>query len=137
MLAHILDLTEIALVVWCCRYLFFRFGVPSFSSELGNVWVFTPYLFFEGVVLANTKGAIKRAKQSISRHTRNVHYKSVVRGRIRAVREAVASGDKDKAASALVAVSAVLHKVAGKGIMPTATAGRKLSRLAASVNKMG
>ena len=87
--------------------------------------------------MANTKAALKRAKQSEIRRQRNSHYRSSVRSRVRAVREAVEAGDKAKAGEALSAAASTLHAVAGKGIIPTSTAGRKLSRLATAVEKMG
>lgn len=83
-------------------------------------------------VLANHKDAIKRARQNTERRARNRHYRTMVRNRVKAVRDAVASGDVDAAQATLREAMSVLHRVAGKGVIHRNTAARSISRL----NKM-
>lgn len=86
--------------------------------------------------MANTKSALKRAKQNLVRRARNVNYRSFVRSRVRMVREAIASGDSTKAQELLRNAASALHKVAGKGIIHPRSADRKLSRLSQQVSAM-
>lgn len=86
--------------------------------------------------MANSKSALKRAGQNVIRRARNSHYKSMMRGRIREVREAVAAGDLPKAEELLRAATSILHKVAGKGTIHSKTADRHISRLTHRVNSL-
>ena len=86
--------------------------------------------------MANTKSALKRAGQNAKRRVRNQHYKSYVRNRVRAVRDAVAAGDAEAANQKLVEAMSALHKVAGKGILHTRAADRRIARLAQAVKKL-
>ncbi|MCB9664176.1 MAG: 30S ribosomal protein S20 [Alphaproteobacteria bacterium] len=86
--------------------------------------------------MATHKDAVKRHRQSLARRLRNRHYRTMVRNRIKAVREAVASGDVDAAQKALREATSVLHRVASKGIIHRNNAGRRISRLNAAVKKL-
>jgi len=87
--------------------------------------------------LANHKSALKRARQNRVRRARNVHYKSLMRSRIRKVRDAVAGGDKGAAESALRHAVSVIDRVASKGIIHRNTASRRIARLSKMVHRLG
>ena len=87
--------------------------------------------------MANHKSALKRARQTIKRTERNRFYKTRVKNITRAVREAVESGDTQKAADALKIANQNFHKYVSKGVLKKNTAARKVSRLAKLVNSMG
>ena len=55
---------------------------------------------------------------------------------LRKVEEAIASGNKDEARTALQAVQPELMRAASKGVMHKNTASRKVSRLSARVKAM-
>jgi len=86
--------------------------------------------------MANHKSALKRARQTIKRTERNRFYKTRIKNITRAVREAVASGDVEKATEALKAANQNFHKYVSKGVLKKNTAARKVSRLAKLVNEM-
>ena len=86
--------------------------------------------------MANHKDAAKRAKQALVRRLRNRHYRSMMRNRIKAVREAVASGNLPKAQESFQDAMSVIHRVAGKGIIHRNQAGRRISRLNKLVKKL-
>jgi small subunit ribosomal protein S20 len=79
--------------------------------------------------MANHKSALKRARQTIKRTERNRFYKTRIKNITRAVREAVASGDVEKATEALKSANQNFHKYVSKGILKKNTAARKVSRL--------
>ncbi len=86
--------------------------------------------------MANHKSALKRARQTVKRTERNRFYKTRIKNLTRAVREAVAAGDAEKAAEALKAANQNIHKYVSKGVLKKNTAARKVSRLAKLVNAM-
>jgi len=86
--------------------------------------------------VANHKDALKRHKQSLTRRLHNRAYRTRMRNQVKKVREAIGSGDTDAAQTELRAVTSVLHRVAGKGIIHRNQAARKLSRLTAAVKAM-
>ncbi len=77
---------------------------------------------------------IKRERQSIKRHDRNISLKSTVRTSIKKVKEAVAKKDKDLAATLLKEASRIIQKTASKGVFHARNASRKISRLATMVS---
>ncbi|MFB2549905.1 30S ribosomal protein S20 [Ensifer soli] len=86
--------------------------------------------------MANTTSA-KKATRKIARRTAvNKSRRSRVRGFIRKVEEAIASGDHAAAAAALKAAQPELARAAGKGVLHANTASRKVSRLASRVNAL-
>jgi small subunit ribosomal protein S20 len=87
--------------------------------------------------MANHKSAKKRIKQTIKRTERNRFYRTRTKNIIRAVREAVASGDQAKAQEALKVANQKLHHFVSKGFLKKQTASRKVSRLHKLVNQMG
>lgn len=86
--------------------------------------------------MANIKSAAKAARKAVKAKARNQDRKSRVRTSVRAVEEALASGDKVAAAAALKAAQPEIARGATKGIMHANTAARKVSRLAKRVNKL-
>ena len=83
--------------------------------------------------MANSPQAKKRARQIERRTAVNKARKSRIRTFLRAVEEAIASGDKAAATEALRAAQPELMRGVTKGIFHKNTASRKVSRLAARV----
>jgi small subunit ribosomal protein S20 len=87
--------------------------------------------------MANTSSAKKAARQMIRRTEINKGRRSRVKTEVRAVEEAIQSGDRDKALKALATAEPLLVRTAQKGMMHKKTASRKVSRLAKRVKAMG
>ncbi len=77
---------------------------------------------------------IKRERQSIKRHARNVTLKSEVKTYIKKVKDAVVKKDKKLASDLLRQTSRVIQKTASKGALHARNASRKISRLASMVS---
>jgi len=83
--------------------------------------------------MANTSSA-KKATRKIARRSKTNHSRvSRVRTFLRAVEEAIASGDKNAASEALKAAQPELMRAASRGVYHRNTASRKISRLSARV----
>ena len=87
--------------------------------------------------MANSPQAKKRARQNASRFAVNKMRRSRIRTYLRAVEDAIASGDKDAAQAALKAAQPELMRGVTKGVYHKNTAARKMSRLAARVKAVG
>jgi small subunit ribosomal protein S20 len=87
--------------------------------------------------VANHKDALKRARQSNERRLRNRHLRSRMRNQIKALRAAIETGDADKAQAMLPETVSIIQHVAQKGVIHKRNAARRVSRLAAAVNKVG
>ena len=87
--------------------------------------------------MANHKDAIKRNKQNQKARMRNRHNRSLMRNRIKALREAVKSGDQAAAAEQLKLTVSTIQRVAQKGVIHRRQAARRVSRLAQAVNGIG
>lgn len=86
--------------------------------------------------MANTASA-KKAIRKITRKTAvNKHRRSMMRGQIRKVEEAIASGDASAAAAALQTAQPEIMRSAQKGIVHKNTASRKISRLSKRVKAL-
>ena len=83
--------------------------------------------------MANSPQAKKRARQIERRTAVNKARKSRIRTFLRAVEEAIASGDKAAATAALRAAQPELMRGVTKGIFHKNTASRKVSRFASRV----
>jgi len=83
--------------------------------------------------LANIKSQIKRNGQNEKAAARNKAVKSELKTAVRKTREAVASGDKAKAAEALVVASRKLDKAVSKGVIHKNQAANRKSAIAAKV----
>jgi len=86
--------------------------------------------------LPNPKAAPKRQQQHLKRRTRNRHYRTMMRNRVKAVRAAVESGDLESAREAFAGAMSVIHRVASKGVIHRNQAARRISRLNALVKKL-
>lgn len=87
--------------------------------------------------MANTPQSKKRARQNLRRLAVNKARRSRIRTHLRKVEEALASGDKDAAKTALQAAQPELMRGVTKGVFHKNTASRKMSRLAARVKALG
>ncbi|MBO4814667.1 MAG: 30S ribosomal protein S20 [Muribaculaceae bacterium] len=83
--------------------------------------------------MANHKSAIKRIRQSEARRLRNRYYSKTMRNAVRKLRN-----NEDKAAvnEDLKKVTAMLDKLAGKGIISKNKAANLKSKLAKHANKV-
>jgi len=87
--------------------------------------------------MANTKSAKKMVRKIAGRTEVNKSRKSRIRTFVRKVEEAVASGDKAAATTALKSAEPEIMRGVTKGVLHKNTASRKVSRLAARVKGMG
>jgi small subunit ribosomal protein S20 len=87
--------------------------------------------------MANHFSALKRARQTETKTTRNRANKSRLRGALRSLRQAIAKGEKDAAQSAYRATVAVVDKGVQKGVIHKNTASRYKARLNARVKAVG
>ncbi|WP_111718916.1 30S ribosomal protein S20 [Homoserinimonas sp. OAct 916] len=83
--------------------------------------------------MANIKSQIKRIGTNNKANERNKAIKSQLRTAIRATREAVVAGDKDKAQAALLVAAKRLDKAASKGVIHKNQAANKKSAIAKKV----
>lgn len=86
--------------------------------------------------MANHASAEKRNRQRIKRTLRNRGIKTEFRSLVKSVREAVKSGDKTVAQTALLTATSALDAAVTKGVLHRTTASRKISRLASAVHKI-
>ena len=87
--------------------------------------------------MANTPQSKKRARQNEARFEVNKARRSRIRTFLRKVEEAIASGDKVAAATALRLAQPELMRGVTKGVFHKNTASRKISRLASRVKALG
>ena len=87
--------------------------------------------------MANTASARKRIRQTEKRTIRNRARKSRVRGFLRKVEQAIASGDQTQAQDAFKAAQPELQRAATKGVLHLNLVSRKLSRLSARIKSLG
>jgi small subunit ribosomal protein S20 len=86
--------------------------------------------------MANKRQSAKRAKQAVSRQTRNSAVKSATKGAVKKALEAVQTKDITKAKEAYMMAVKALSKAASKGTIPKARASRKISRLTILAKKI-
>lgn len=86
--------------------------------------------------MANIKSAKKRIKVIETKTLRNKMIKSKVKTIIKKLEAAIASGDKESAKELLKAATSEMSKACSKGVYHKNTVSRKVSRMAAAVNKM-
>lgn len=87
--------------------------------------------------MANSPQAKKRARQNERRFQVNKARRSRIRTQLRKVEEAIASGDKNVAATALRTAQPELMRGVTKGVYHKNTAARKMSRLTSRVKALG
>lgn len=86
--------------------------------------------------MANTSSAQKAARKMIRKTEINKSRHSRLKSEVRAVEEAIKSGDKVKAEAALKNAEPVLMRTAQKGVIHKKSASRKVSRLAKRVKAL-
>lgn len=86
--------------------------------------------------MANIKSAKKRILVNQTKALRNKSIRTGVKTAIKKVHAAVELGDKEQAASALVAATKSIDMACTKGVYHKNNASRKISRLSKTVNKM-
>ena len=86
--------------------------------------------------MANIKSVRKRAKQAIVRRGHNLGLRTEVRTAIKNVNKAVAAGNKDAAAKALVESQRTIDRIVAKGILHRNAGDRHKSRLAHAIKGM-
>ncbi len=87
--------------------------------------------------MANSPQAKKRARQNERRFAINKARRSRIRTFLRKVEEAIASGDKEAATTALRTAQPELMRGVTRGVLHKNTAARKVSRLNARVKALG
>lgn len=80
-----------------------------------------------------TKSAKKRLKQSLVRRTRNRATKSILRGQVRKVTEAIAAGDTAKAETEFRTLCKLFDRAAAGRVVHPNLAARTKSRLSARI----
>ncbi len=83
--------------------------------------------------MADHFSALKRARQTETKTTRNRASKSRLRGALRSLKQAIAKGDKAAAQTAYRATVSVVDKGVQKGVLHKNTASRYKARLSARV----
>ena len=86
--------------------------------------------------MARTTSAKKAARKMLRQTEVNKARRSRLKAYVRKAEEALASGDKAAAKSALASAEPILARTAQKGIIHKKTASRKVSRLAARLKAM-
>ena len=84
--------------------------------------------------MANTPQAKKRIRRNQARAVVNKNRVSRIRTLVKKVEAAVASGDKDAAATALKTAQPEMARGVAKGVLHKNTVARKYARLTKSVN---
>ncbi len=86
--------------------------------------------------IVRTASGRKRARQSIKENAHNSSLRSKLRTAIKAVRKAVAAGDKKVAGETFHSAQKVIDVIADKRIVHKNKASRDKSRLAAAIKAM-
>lgn len=80
--------------------------------------------------MANIKSQIKRNKTNQKANERNRAVKSEIKTTVRQAREAISSGDKDKAQAAVKVATKKLDKAVSKGVLHKNQAANRKSAIA-------
>ena len=86
--------------------------------------------------MANIKSQEKRNRTNERRRLRNKSVKSSLHTAVRGLREALDSGDKEKAGELLASTSRKLDQAASKGVIHKNQAANRKSALARAFNKI-
>jgi small subunit ribosomal protein S20 len=84
----------------------------------------------KGHSVANIKSQIKRNKTNQKANDRNRAVKSEIKTTVRQAREAISSGDKDKAQAAVKVATTKLDKAVSKGVLHKNQAANRKSAIA-------
>lgn len=123
-------------VLWLCRSTN-RGREPPLVTVGTAARTHTNYSELQKVInVANIKSQMKRILTNKKATDRNKAVRSEVKTAIRATREAVVAGDKDKAAAALLVASKKLDKAASKGVMHKNQAANRKSSMSKQINAL-
>jgi small subunit ribosomal protein S20 len=86
--------------------------------------------------MANIASARKRARQAVVRNAHNASQRSALRTAIKAVRKAIAKGDKAAATQVMQSSQSVIDRISDKKIIHKNAASRYKSRLASALKAM-
>ena len=86
--------------------------------------------------MANIKSQQKRILTNERARLRNQSVKSALRTAVRAFRQAIDAGEKDKATELLATTSRQLDKAASKGVIHKNQAANKKSALSSALHKL-
>jgi small subunit ribosomal protein S20 len=86
--------------------------------------------------VAHHSDAKKRLKQNETRRLRNKSARTFFRGKVRACREAIASGDSSIAKEKLKEADSAIRIAVRKGVIKPNTGSRYISRLVKQVNAL-
>lgn len=86
--------------------------------------------------MANSAQAKKRARQAETHRQLNASQRSAMRTKVKALRKAIAVGDKEQAVAAFQSAVPVLDRMARKGLIHKNTAARGKSRLNNAIRAM-
>lgn len=86
--------------------------------------------------MANSAQARKRARQAVKARASNASHRSRLRTAIKAVRKAIAGGDKAAAQTVFRASTSTIDCIADKSIIHKNKAARHKSRLSAAIKAM-
>lgn len=87
--------------------------------------------------MANTKSAKKATRQIARRTAVNKSRRTALRSSLRAVEDAIKSGDVKAAVTAMKNAEPALMRAAQRGVVHKNTASRKVSRLSKTIAKLG
>jgi small subunit ribosomal protein S20 len=87
--------------------------------------------------MANTTSARKATRKIARRTAINKSRRSLLRGSVRKVEEAIAGGDRSAALAALKEAEPVIMRAAQRGVVHKNSASRKVSRLTHRIAKLG
>lgn len=87
--------------------------------------------------MANTKSAMKRIRTNEIRRQRNKEIRSRVRTILKKFDATVEAGDQAQAQEAYQTAVSALDRAAAKGVIPSARASRKVSRMAVRLQALG
>ncbi len=87
-------------------------------------------------ILANSAQAKKRVRQAEDSRKRNASQRSAMRTSIKAVKKAIAAGNKDVATMAYKAVVPALDRMSRKGVIHKNAAARRKSHLNAAIRAL-
>ena len=114
---------------------------PAGGGNPRRRWIFvtqpTSLDRFRSAFMANTSSAKKAARKIARRTEVNKARRSRMRSTLRAVDEAIASGDRNKALEAMKNAEPALMRAARQGQVHRNTASRKVSRLTHQIAKLG
>lgn len=87
--------------------------------------------------MANTRQAKKRARQAEKHRARNVAQRSMMRSSVKTALKTIEDQDKTAAHAAYRAATAMIDRMAGKGLIHKNAAARHKSRINARLRALG